>query len=70
MTVQEAITTLKHVPMDERIQIIEILLQSLKNDIPKQKIITKHTKPFRVRTFNLGLDIQVDRDELYLQRGL
>ena len=37
MTVQEAITTLKHVPMDERIQIIEILLRSLKNDIPKQK---------------------------------
>jgi len=64
MTVQEAITMLKHVPMEERIQIIEILLQSLKSDMPKQK------KPFQVRTFNLGEDVQVDRDELYLQRGL
>ena len=70
MTVQEAITTLKQVPMDERIQIIEILLQSLKHDIPKQKVSTTPSKPFRVRTFNLGVDIQVDRDELYLQRGM
>lgn len=49
---------------------IEMLLQSLKKDIPQQEPVTKPKKPFKVRTFNLGLDIQVDRDQLYLQRGL
>ena len=69
MTVQEAITTLKHTPMEERIQIIEILLQSLMSDIPKQKFAGKRSNTFQVRTFNLGMDIQIDRDELYLPRG-
>jgi DNA-damage-inducible protein J len=28
------------------------------------------TKPFKVETVSLGQDIQVDRDELYADRGL
>jgi len=54
----------------ERIRFIEIILQSLRNDIkekPKEK--SKKSKAFKVRTFDLGEDVHVDRDELYSERG-
>jgi len=62
---------IKKAPVEERIQMIEIILQSLKNDIkPKLKTrATKH-KRFKVRKFSLGEEVHVDRDELYSERGL
>lgn len=70
MTVQEAIQTLQNTPLEERIQIIELLLQSLKEDISSKEIRDKKFTPFEIRTFNLGSDIQVDRQDMYLERGL
>ena len=39
MTVQEAIQTLQRTPLEDRIQIIELLLHSLKQDISSKETI-------------------------------
>ena len=66
MIAQETITQIQQAPIVERIQVIELILQSLKQDmkrtIPPEK--PQH-KPFTVRQFNLGTDIHVDRDTMY-----
>ena len=48
-----------------RIQVIELLLQSLKDEIVHDEPVRK---PFHIRTFNLGKDIHLDRDEMYADR--
>jgi len=70
MTVQEAIKALQETPVKERIQIIELLLQSLKNDIELAESAEEVQKPFTVRTFDLGIDVLPDREEMYISRGL
>ena len=60
------ISQMQNAPIEERIQIIEILLQSVKHDLhftPLRK--TPYRKPFQVRTFHLGRDVHVDRDDIY-----
>jgi hypothetical protein len=59
-TVQE----IQEAPVEERIQVIEQILQSLKKDIQK----TSSVKTFIVRKFNLGAEVTVDRDQLYAER--
>ncbi len=65
MSVQEAVQHLQFASLAERIQVIELLLQSLKDEIIHDEPVRK---PFRIRTFNLGKDIQLDRDEMYADR--
>ena len=53
-------------PITERIRFLEIILQSLKNDIKEEQVNRKSKlKPFKVRKFNLGEEVHVNRDELY-----
>ena len=55
----------------ERIQIIELILQSLKHDMKINLASEKPKfKPFKVHQFNLGEDVQVNRDMVYAERGL
>ena len=61
-TVQE----IQDAPIEERIQVIEQILQSLKKDIQK----TQPAKTFIVRTFNLGNEVSIDRDQIYAERTL
>jgi|JI10StandDraft_1071094.scaffolds.fasta_scaffold335642_2 hypothetical protein len=69
MSFQEAVQELKYAPLADRLQAIELLLQSMRGEIAhKDRIIDAIRKPFRVRTFNLGTDIQIDRDEIYADR--
>ncbi|NBD14661.1 MAG: hypothetical protein GVY04_00530 [Cyanobacteria bacterium] len=56
---------LQQASLEERIQMIELLLQSVKNDL---KSASTSPKPFKVRSFSLGGDISVNRDELYGER--
>ena len=71
MIVQETIQQLQHAPIAERIQMIELILQSLKQDIKESVSAKKRIeKPFKVRPFNLGRDIHVDRDMIYAERSL
>jgi len=69
MITQETVQQLQHAPINDRIQVIEALLESLKQDITPPELSEKHRKPFRVRTFNLGTDISLDREEMYAERG-
>jgi hypothetical protein len=58
---------LQQAPIEERIQMIELLLQSVKDDL---KSNSTSSKPFKVRSFSLGNDISINRDELYNERTL
>lgn len=65
----EVIKQLETTPLTDHLEIIEILFRSLKNDI---KTVVKKAKPFKqfkVRTFGLGQEIHIDRDELYTERS-
>ena len=71
MIAQETIKQLKRVSVTERIYLMEILLESLKQDIRNTENI-KHPplKKFIARPFDLGGDVNVDRDIIYSERGL
>jgi len=60
---------IKKYPVNERIEIIESLLDSLKTDIANQNIATQYV-PFTIKKISLGQEIHVDRDNLYSERGL
>ena len=62
---------IKKSPIEERIQIIELILQSLKNDIKiKTKNVSKTKfRQFKIRKFSLGEEVHVNRDEIYSERG-
>ena len=68
MTVQETVQQLQDMPLTYRIQVIELLLQSLKEEIAQREIVQAPGKPFRVQTFDLGADVTVDREEMYADR--
>lgn len=72
MIAQETLTQIQHAPLVDRIQVIELILQSLKQDITRTEEPPKRPqyKPFTVRQFNLGADIRIDRDTIYLERGI
>jgi len=65
----EVVRQIETAPLTDRLEIMEILFRSLKNDI---KTVVKKAKPFKqfkVRTFGLGQEIHIDRDELYSERN-
>ena len=68
MTVQETVQQLQHAPLTYRIQVMELLLHSLKAEIGQNESFSITYKPFRVRTFSLGADIDIDREEMYAER--
>jgi hypothetical protein len=70
MIAQETVQQLQHAPLADRIQVIEVLLESLKHDIVPAEPRQARPALFRVRTFNLGRDISLDRDEMYAERGI
>ena len=65
----KTVDQMKQAPIEERLQIIELILQSLKEDIGQES--KTHENPFelfRVRKFSLGQEIHVNREELYSER--
>lgn len=63
---------IKKSPIEDRIQIIELILESLKDDINVKAIKSKKARHenFKIRKFSLGEEIHVDRDEIYSERGI
>lgn len=55
---------IKKSSIEERIKIIELILQSLKSDIKAKPAKTQKGK-FKVRQISLGEEVHVDRDEMY-----
>lgn len=70
MISQETTQQLQHAPLADRIQVIEVLLASLKHDFAPAEPRRAQPEPFRVRTFDLGRDISLDREEMYAERGM
>ena len=68
MTVQETVQQLQYAPLTYRIQVMELLLQSLKAEVIPNESFQVTYKPFRIRTFNLGAEINIDREEMYAER--
>ena len=68
MTVQETVQQLQHTPLTYRIQVIELLLQSLKDEIAQNEALSAPRKTFCVQTFDLGANVIVDREEMYADR--
>jgi hypothetical protein len=67
---QETVKKIQHASIAERIQMIELILQSLKHDIPTKKMSGKPLfKPFKLRKFSLGKHVDVDRDTMYSERN-
>lgn len=67
----QSVNDIMRLSITERIRVIELLFQSLKCDLEKEreKIMTQSkTRPFKTRKFNLGQEVHVDRDELYADR--
>ena len=67
---QGAIEQIQKAPVTERILVIEQILQSLKRDVKRLFTDKTDKKTFKVRQFNLGEDVSVDRDTIYIERNL
>ena len=70
MIAQQTLTQIQHAPIVERIQAIEVILQSLKQDIqPTLRGQYPQKKMFKVRRFHLGQEVHCNRDEIYAERS-
>lgn len=68
-TNMEIIEQIQRKSIEERIYIIEQILLSVKRDMTfSQQIPQKSRKPFHVRKFHLGQEVQVDRDLIHSDR--
>jgi hypothetical protein len=71
MVDKETVRQIQQASVRERIQLIELILQSLKEDLPAAPASDlPKVKPFQVRQFNLGRQVPTDRDLIYTERGL
>jgi len=67
----KTIEQIQQASVAERIQIIELILQSLKYDMQINLTGEKSKfKLFTVRQFNLGKEVRVNRDVVYAERGV
>lgn len=62
----QTLQKIQEASVEERLHLIEILLQSLKKDIETTSPAPK--KMFTVRKFSLGAEVHADRDQLYNER--
>ena len=68
MIAKDMLVQIQHAPPAERIQLIEVILKSLKDDI-KSGISGRHRQTaFKVRKFRLGQEVCCDREEIYAAR--
>ena len=66
----DILETLQNSSVEERIALIEAILQSLKNDIAKTAQPKTASKPFKVRTFSLGEEVNISREEIHAERNI
>lgn len=70
MITKETIEQIEDISAEERLHLIEILLNSLKKDIKSIRQEQFQKKNFTVSSFDLGQDIHTNRDNIYSERGL
>lgn len=64
----DTLEKLQNTSIEERIETIYIILNSLKNDL-KKTAKPHFSQSFRVCEYSLGADVSVDRDEIYEERN-
>ncbi len=68
MTTTEILASLKNASLEERIAMIEVILQSVKDEISNNSQPKVPAQKFELLTFDLGEDINVIREDLYAER--
>lgn len=70
MSTVQLIQAAERLPLSERLNVIEALYASIKRELAQQMAaFPPKEEPFELITFNLGQEVQVDRDEIYAERG-
>ncbi len=68
---QETVKQIQQASVTERIQLIELILESLKHDMATQPAGEKLSfKRFKAPQFNLGREVHGDRELIYAARGI
>ena len=72
MSTEQIIQLAESLPPLERLKVIDALSASLKHELSKESAerTAKPKKPFKVRKTIQAGNIQIDRDELWAERGL
>jgi hypothetical protein len=68
--IHESINNIRTAPIEQRIQAIEVILESLKKDMLAGTTKGQAPKRFKIRKFNLGEEVHVDREQIYLDRSI
>lgn len=68
MTTTEILANLENSSIEERIAMIEVILQSIKDEILKNSQPKVPAQKFELLPFDLGEDINVIREDLYAER--
>jgi biotin-(acetyl-CoA carboxylase) ligase len=68
---QESVKQITQATVVERIQMIELILESLKHDMKTMGTEEpSQLRPFKIRQFDLGKEVHVERDSIYAERSL
>jgi len=77
MSTKEIIAYIGSMPLKDRFAVLEATLNLIKNDFDKSQaeldqleVIRQRRRNFKIKPFNLGEDISVDRDQIYSERGI
>jgi hypothetical protein len=72
MSISQIIQIVERLSLKERLEIIEALYASIKRELQQGNLSRKgqKTEPFELMTFDLGQEVQADRDEIYAEREL
>lgn len=77
MSTKEIITYIESMSFKDRFAVLEATLNLIKNDFQKSQPeldhieeIRQRRRNFKIKPFNLGEDITVDRDMIYSERGI
>lgn len=68
--IHESIDNIRSAPIEQRIQAIEVILESLKKDMLAATTKAQAPKRFKIRKFSLGEEFHVDREQIYLDRSI
>jgi len=77
MSTKEIITYIESMSFKDRFAVLEATLNLIKNDFQKSQPeldhieeIRQRRRNFKIKPFNLGEDVTVDRDMIYSERGI
>lgn len=75
MSTKEMILQIQSLPLTDRLIVIEEILKSIQGELQPSKSsnqndVRRRRKSFKVKAFDLGGNVVIDRDEIYSERGI